>query len=167
MRVFYRDTCNFSGIKYPTANLYFPSVFSIYFTLKRHSEGEDDYMKRMCCKMLAKFEKYYSEFNVLLAIAVILDPRYKLHFVDFSYTKLYGECSIEYMNVRSKMSSLFMEYGSSSAPTTTCSTTTSDSTVIREESQSSYDNFLLEVISNNLFCLMIIYYIVVSYHILA
>ncbi|XP_035547471.1 zinc finger BED domain-containing protein DAYSLEEPER-like [Juglans regia] len=94
----------------------------------RHSEGEDDYMKRMCCKMLAKFEKYWSEFNVLLAIAVILDPRYKLHFVDFSYTKLYGECSIEYMNVRSKMSSLFMEYGSSSAPTTTCSTTTSDST---------------------------------------
>ncbi|KAF5467968.1 hypothetical protein F2P56_012168, partial [Juglans regia] len=119
LRVFYRDTCNFSGIKYPTANLYFPSVFSIYFTLKRHSEGEDDYMKRMCCKMLAKFEKYWSEFNVLLAIAVILDPRYKLHFVDFSYTKLYGECSIEYMNVRSKMSSLFMEYGSSSAPTTT------------------------------------------------
>ncbi|KAF5451908.1 hypothetical protein F2P56_026964 [Juglans regia] len=128
LRVFYRDTCNFSGIKYPTANLYFPSVFSIYFTLKRHSEGEDDYMKRMCCKMLAKFEKYWSEFNVLLAIAVILDPRYKLHFVDFSYTKLYGECSIEYMNVRSKMSSLFMEYGSSSAPTTTCSTTTSEST---------------------------------------
>ncbi|XP_042952169.1 zinc finger BED domain-containing protein RICESLEEPER 2-like [Carya illinoinensis] len=133
--VFYEATCDFSGTKYPTANLYFPAMFLIYFTLKRHSEGEDDYMKTMCCKMLVKFEKYWSEFNVLLAIAVILDPRYKLHFVDFSYTKLYGDCSIEYMNVRSKVSSLFMEFSSSSAPT--CSTTTSDSTYSRAESQSS------------------------------
>ncbi|XP_042958031.1 zinc finger BED domain-containing protein RICESLEEPER 1-like [Carya illinoinensis] len=133
--VFYEATCDFSGTKYPTANLYFPAVFLIYFTLKRHSEGEDDYMKTMCYKMLVKFEKYWSEFNVLLAIAVILDPRYKLHFVDFSYTKLYGDCSIEYMNVRSKISSLFMEYSSSSA--LTCSTTTSDSTYSRAESQCS------------------------------
>ncbi|XP_042969171.1 zinc finger BED domain-containing protein RICESLEEPER 1-like [Carya illinoinensis] len=143
--VFYEATCDFSGTKYPTANLYFPAIFLIYFTLKRHSEGEDDYMKTMCCKMLVKFEKYWSEFNVLLAIAVILDPRYKLHFVDFSYTKLYGDCSIEYMNVRSKMSSLFMEYSSSSAPT--CSTTTSDSTYSRAESQSSINKQAFQVIT--------------------
>ncbi|KAG2727020.1 hypothetical protein I3760_01G140900 [Carya illinoinensis] len=130
--VFYEATCIFFGTKYPTANLYFLAAFLIYFTLKRHSEGEDDYMKTMSCKILAKFEKYWFEFNVLLVIAVILDPQYKLHFVDFSYTKL--DCSIEYMNIRSKMSSLFMEYSSSSA--STCSTTTSDSTFSRAESQS-------------------------------
>ncbi|KAG2680595.1 hypothetical protein I3760_11G105700 [Carya illinoinensis] len=135
LSVFYEATCDFSGTKYPTANLYFPAVFLIYFTLKRHSQGEDDYLKRMSCQMLTKFEKYWSEFNVLLAIAVILDPRYKLHFVDFSYTKLYGDCSIEFMNVRTKMASLFMEYASSSVPT--CSTMTSESNVSGAESESS------------------------------
>ncbi|XP_042973145.1 zinc finger BED domain-containing protein RICESLEEPER 2-like [Carya illinoinensis] len=135
LSVFYEATCDFSGTKYPTANLYFPAVFLIYFRLKRHSEGEDDYLKRMSCQMLTKFEKYWSEFNVLLVIAVILDPRYKLHFVDFSYTKLYGDCSIEFMNVRTKMASLFMEYASSSVPT--CSTMTSESNVSGAESESS------------------------------
>ncbi|XP_042973044.1 zinc finger BED domain-containing protein RICESLEEPER 2-like [Carya illinoinensis] len=135
LSVFYEATCDFSGTKYPTANLYFPAMFFIYFTLKRHSEGEDDYMKRISCQMLTKFEKYWFEFNVLLAIAVILDPRYKLHFVDFSYTKLYGDCSIEFMSVRTKMAYLFMEYASSSVPT--CSTMTSESNVSGVQSESS------------------------------
>ncbi|XP_042972759.1 zinc finger BED domain-containing protein RICESLEEPER 2-like [Carya illinoinensis] len=133
LSVFYEAICDFSGTKYPTTNLYFPAVFLIYFTLKRHYEGEDDYMKRISRQMLTKFEKYWSEFNVLLAIAIILDLRFKLHFVDFSYTKLYGDCSIEFMNVRTKMKSLLMEYSSSSIPT--CSTMTSESNVSRVESE--------------------------------
>ncbi|KAG2702548.1 hypothetical protein I3760_06G095200 [Carya illinoinensis] len=135
LSVFYEATCDFYGTKYPTANLYFPAVFLIYFTLKRYYQGEDDYMKRMSCQMLTKFEKYWSEFNVLLAIAVILDPRYKFHFVDFSYTKLYGDCSIEFMNVGTKMTYLFMKYSSSSVPT--CSTMTSESNINGVESESS------------------------------
>jgi len=31
---FYHATCEFSGTKYPTANLYFPVIFDIYVTLK-------------------------------------------------------------------------------------------------------------------------------------
>ncbi|KAG2720923.1 hypothetical protein I3760_02G056800 [Carya illinoinensis] len=113
----------FLGVFYDsTSNLYFPAVFMIYLTLKKHSESEDDYMRNMACQMLAKFEKYWSEFNVLLAIVVILDPRYKLHFVDFSYTKLYGNGSLEFLNVRTKMASLFMEYSSSSTPTSSTMT---------------------------------------------
>ncbi|XP_042963535.1 zinc finger BED domain-containing protein RICESLEEPER 1-like [Carya illinoinensis] len=135
LEAFYDVTCEFSGTKYPTANLYFLAVFMIYLTLKQHSESEDDYMRNMSCQMLAKFEKYWSEFNVLLAIAVILDPRYKLHFVDFSYTKLYGNGSLEFLNVRTKMASLFMEYSSSSAPTS-C-TTTFERSSSRTESESS------------------------------
>jgi len=66
----------------------------------------------MANRMLSKFEKYWSEFSiVLLAIAVILDPRFKLHFIDFCYKKLYGESSSrEFLLVRAKLFSLFMEY---------------------------------------------------------
>jgi hypothetical protein len=35
--------CEFSGIKYPIANLYFPTVLSIYLFLKEENESEDEY----------------------------------------------------------------------------------------------------------------------------
>jgi hypothetical protein len=86
-------------------------VFMFYVTLKQHKESEDEYKRLMENRMLFKFEKYWSEFSVVLAIAVILDPRFKVHFIDFSYKKLYGESSSrEFLLVRAKLFSLFMEY---------------------------------------------------------
>uniref|UniRef100_A0A2N9FYQ7 HAT C-terminal dimerisation domain-containing protein n=1 Tax=Fagus sylvatica TaxID=28930 RepID=A0A2N9FYQ7_FAGSY len=75
------------------------------------SESEDEYVRRMAEQMLVKFEKYWSEFSVVLAIAVILDPRFKLQFIDFCYKKLYGVGgSYEYLKVREKLFALFGEY---------------------------------------------------------
>jgi hypothetical protein len=83
----------------------------VYLTLRQGSESEDEYMRRMAEQMLVKFEKYWSEFSVVLAIAVILDPRYKLQFIDFCYQKLYGVGdSYEYLKVREKLFALFGEY---------------------------------------------------------
>ncbi|KAL0000368.1 hypothetical protein SO802_014149 [Lithocarpus litseifolius] len=122
LAVFYDAICAFSGTKYPAANLYFPLVFMIYLTLRQQTENEDEYMRRMAVQMLAKFEKYWLDFNVLLAIAVSLDPRYKLQFVDFCYKKLYGyNGSPAYLNVREKLFSLFLEYASN-VPTTSTTT---------------------------------------------
>ena len=44
--VFYEITCVFSGTKYPTSNLYFPSIFMAHLTLKQHMESEDKYLKK-------------------------------------------------------------------------------------------------------------------------
>ena len=47
----------------------------------------------------------------MLAIAVVLDPRYKLPFVDWCYQKLYGYASsLQYLKVREKLFALFGEY---------------------------------------------------------
>ncbi|KAI0522399.1 hypothetical protein KFK09_004778 [Dendrobium nobile] len=43
----------------------------------------------MAAGMIVKFEKYWSGFSVILAIAVILDPQYKFAFVEWCYRKLY------------------------------------------------------------------------------
>ncbi|KAG6682132.1 hypothetical protein I3842_13G123200 [Carya illinoinensis] len=136
LAAFYDATCDFSGIKYPTANLYFPAVFMIYLILKRQCESEDDCMRKMSYQMLAKFEKYWSEFNVMLAIAVILDPRYKLQFVEFSYKKLYGNSSQEYLHVRAKLASFFMEY-SSGTPTSSAS----ERNVCRDVEEAEFRSF--------------------------
>jgi len=116
---FYRATCAFSGTKYHTANLYFPVVAFIFVNLKQELVSEDGYRRLTTSQMISKFEKYWSEFSLVLAIAVVLDPRYKLRLVKYYYTKICGAKSQKYENVTKTLTKLFMEY---SAPTTSSST---------------------------------------------
>nr|DAD47586.1 TPA_asm: hypothetical protein HUJ06_017523 [Nelumbo nucifera] len=44
----------------------------------------------MAGKMLRKFKKYWDEVNLPLAVAVVLDPRYKLEFVRYNLHRVYG-----------------------------------------------------------------------------
>ncbi|XP_042452622.1 zinc finger BED domain-containing protein RICESLEEPER 2-like [Zingiber officinale] len=80
-----------------------------FFQLKLHEESssQDLYMKKIADQMFVKFNKYWCEFNVLFAIAVIFDPRYKFQFVEFSYGKLYGSGSRELMKVRETLFGIF------------------------------------------------------------
>ncbi|XP_050207485.1 zinc finger BED domain-containing protein RICESLEEPER 2-like [Mercurialis annua] len=91
LRVFNDITCLFSRTKYPTANMYFPLVFSAHLTLNEGIASEDAYVKSIAEKMLIKFNKYWAEYSIILVIAVILDPRYKLSFVEWCYKKIYGD----------------------------------------------------------------------------
>ena len=56
LAVFYDVTLVFSSTKYPTANLYFPQVFIVYFTLKKESI-------RLCLVCVKYFpeNKYFPE----------------------------------------------------------------------------------------------------------
>ena len=108
--MFYEITCIFSGTKYPTSNLYFPKVFAVKVNLDQLVADGDDYMKSMAKKMITKFQKYWFDFCTILAIACILDPRYKMSFIEFAYKKAYGEDSQELKNVQNKLFSLFDEY---------------------------------------------------------
>ena len=110
LEIFYDVTRIFSGNKYPTANLYFPSIFMVQLTLKEKMESSDNFMRRMATQMYAKFTKYWSEFSLILTIALVLDPCFKMQFVEFSYMKLYGSGNIETIHVREKLVSLFNEY---------------------------------------------------------
>ena len=68
-------------------------------------------MSEMASCMFLKFNKYWSEFNTLLCIACILDPRYKMNFVKFCYKKLYGNDYNERVEkVEAKLKGLYEEY---------------------------------------------------------
>ncbi|KAK2660000.1 hypothetical protein Ddye_006533 [Dipteronia dyeriana] len=73
-------------------------------------ENSDVFLKKMVIQMYNKYHKYWGQFSVILAIALILDPRYKMMFVEFAYKKVYGIDSPELDIVRSKLLSLFNEY---------------------------------------------------------
>ncbi|XP_019173402.1 PREDICTED: zinc finger BED domain-containing protein RICESLEEPER 1-like [Ipomoea nil] len=114
--VFYEITCMFSGTKYPTTNLYFPAIFKARLTLEEQKNGDDLGMRNMAIQMFAKFEKYWSAFSLILAVAVILDPRYKINFVDWSYKQLYGHDSMEFKKVKESLFSLYNEYANKISP---------------------------------------------------
>ncbi|XP_057786140.1 zinc finger BED domain-containing protein DAYSLEEPER-like [Salvia miltiorrhiza] len=69
----------------------------------------------MAEKMLPKFEKYRSDFSLILTMAVVFDPRYKFQFVEFFYKKLYGPNSRQCSLVREKLFALFEEYHKSNS----------------------------------------------------
>ncbi|XP_024025221.1 zinc finger BED domain-containing protein RICESLEEPER 2-like [Morus notabilis] len=100
LKLFYDATLKFSRTKYPTANLYFPSIWHCCFMLKQYSEGDDEYLKYMATAMWGKFQKYRSQFHLTLALACVLDPRFKLGLVEFSYKKLYGDDCLECISMR-------------------------------------------------------------------
>ncbi|KAL4577802.1 hypothetical protein LXL04_013916 [Taraxacum kok-saghyz] len=138
LEVFYEVTCIFYGSKYSTANLYFPSVSMVERTLKEEMESSDKFMKNMAFKMYEIFSKYWSEYSMILAMALVLDPRYKLQYVEFTYKKLYGSSfAVHSDRLREKLHDLFSEYiteplMSSRTSTIPAAATRDTSTVVHE-----------------------------------
>lgn len=110
LAIFYNITCTFSETNNPITNLCFSLVFMAYLTLEKHVESENQFLRNMVVLMFVKFEKYCHEFSMILAIGVILDHRYKIHFVDFCYKKMYGDNSYEFMQVWDTLFAMFNEY---------------------------------------------------------
>lgn len=68
----------------------------------------------MALNMLEKFEKYWieKEPNILLSIAVVLDPRFKLQYLRFCYNKIYDSSLVGDLmgRVEDELHKLFDEY---------------------------------------------------------
>ena len=69
-------------------------------------------MNNMSMVMHEKFNKYWSEINVLMAMASVLDPRYKFTMVDYCFAKLYHDYEFESRvgDIKSKLNTLFEVY---------------------------------------------------------
>ena len=48
-------------------------------------------INRMTESMLAKFNSYWANVNVVMAVAAILDPRYKMKLLEFYYPNIYSD----------------------------------------------------------------------------
>ena len=65
----------------------------------------------MAARMKVKFDKYWSEYSVTLALGCVLDPRSKLNFLSFFYKRLYPYDHQEKVNrVKEALYKLFAEY---------------------------------------------------------
>jgi len=105
LKVFYDVTNAISGSLFVTSSKYFHEYCLILKTLKGWLESNDESLRRMAVKMKEKHDKYWGDienFNIMIFIAVVLDPRYKLKFVDWSFRKFHDFTIAESMSWKVK-----------------------------------------------------------------
>jgi len=84
-RPFYDITNLISGSTYPTSNIYFSQVWQIEVLLQDNLNNDDACIQDMTTKMKAKFDKYWGEYSVVLALGAVLDPRMKFALLEQCY----------------------------------------------------------------------------------
>lgn len=109
---------------------------------------EIEVIRNMANEMLPKFDKYWNDYVVILFIATILDPRYKVLFVKFKLKKFETD---EYVinrkveKIVDAMKSLFKEYAmelskdGSQQPQDSVRTSTIATTNMGEHSDDEFD----------------------------
>lgn len=82
LELFYNATLKVSGSYYVTTNHYMKEIYGIGMMIRKYCSDEDMSLALMVERMKLKFEKYWGNvknINVMLFIAIILDPRHKLN----------------------------------------------------------------------------------------
>ncbi|WCJ29292.1 Zinc finger BED domain-containing protein RICESLEEPER 2 [Euphorbia peplus] len=95
----------------PTAVMFFHEVWKMQTDLARASTSDDPFISPVTKAMQGKIVKYWRDTSLVLAIAVVMDPRFKMKLVEFSFAKMYGEEAGAYIKiVQDGVQELFLEY---------------------------------------------------------
>ncbi|XP_031253173.1 zinc finger BED domain-containing protein RICESLEEPER 2-like [Pistacia vera] len=127
LKVFTGATNLILGSDYPTSNLFLKQVCTIKIMLDSKSQDEDEFIQSMIWKMKEKFDKYWGECNLLMAVAAVLDPRLKMRVIQWSFPKMYPErearANIDV--VRDALYEVYREYADASKALTVARASTS------------------------------------------
>jgi hypothetical protein len=94
LKIFFDITNKVSGSTFVTSSQYFNEHVMILTTFKGWIElkSSDNLLGKMAEDMKAKYEKYWGDvqkMNMLIFVAVVLDPRHKMRFVRWGLNKAY------------------------------------------------------------------------------
>ncbi|XP_054796161.1 zinc finger BED domain-containing protein DAYSLEEPER-like [Prosopis cineraria] len=113
LRPFEKITRLISRLSYPTSNFYFMQISKIEMLLDANMKSPDPVIQEMARKMKQKFDKYWNEYSVILALAIVFDPRWKFNIIQYCYTKIDPiTCHEKVANIKSKLIFMFNEYSS-------------------------------------------------------
>ncbi|CAN4086409.1 unnamed protein product [Withania somnifera] len=76
---------------YSTADVLFHEVWKIQLDLMQAARSQDHFISNLTKPLQEKFDKYWNECNLVLAVAVVMDPRFKMKLIEFTFNKIYGE----------------------------------------------------------------------------
>ncbi|CAL5341776.1 unnamed protein product [Camellia sinensis] len=92
LKLFYNATLRFSGSLYVTCNAFFSEIMLIKSAITELCVHDDLSLKLLAHGMSSKFDKYWGKFdkiNLLLFVAIVVDPRYKLKYVQWCLEETY------------------------------------------------------------------------------
>ncbi|XP_074299201.1 zinc finger BED domain-containing protein RICESLEEPER 2-like [Silene latifolia] len=119
----FNDTTNIiSGSEYPTSNLFLAEIYRIKVLLDTQLVTYDEFVKKLVKKMKERFDKYWGQCNLLMAIGAVLDPRLKMKVVEIIFPKMFpsddGSVARDNVNkVRETLYELYKEYVTMYSPT--------------------------------------------------
>ncbi|XP_019418623.1 PREDICTED: zinc finger BED domain-containing protein RICESLEEPER 2-like [Lupinus angustifolius] len=93
-------------------------VFEKLHMFDDNYRDEDEVLMSMAKRMVKKFEKYWDDYSVVLAMGAILDPRMKLETLNYCFERVDNSTfETKLQLVKRKLYMLFEQYRSTSAPT--------------------------------------------------
>lgn len=112
LKVLYDVTHMLSCTNFPTANLFLKGMLMVHCRMTEIAKGPNSFMGNAFKAMQAKFDDFWCENNLILSCAAILDPRYKVKFVEYCFMKLLGLGNVEdcVSKVLGTLYNLFAEY---------------------------------------------------------
>ncbi|XP_019157336.1 PREDICTED: zinc finger BED domain-containing protein RICESLEEPER 1-like [Ipomoea nil] len=131
---FYELTNRVSGTSYVTSNCLFDEICEIDCLLRECKASDENEFSLMAMKMKDKFHKYWGsidKLNMLIFVAIILDPRHKFCFVEFALKDMFEGTKGTDMatKVKDAVYELFNAYKPSSSIVSSSSTPTSSSNI--------------------------------------
>ncbi|XP_056683460.1 zinc finger BED domain-containing protein RICESLEEPER 2-like [Spinacia oleracea] len=149
LKIFYDATLRLSGSLYSTSNEYLLELVAISKMIKRKCESSNSGERLMAYKMKKKHDKYWDNvdnINLMLYIAVVLDPRRKMFYVKWAIDDQYDldKASKLYGMVSDALTSLYEHYASSqtqnvSVPSEVVDLASMDTDVYNERDVADYE----------------------------
>ncbi|KAL1554139.1 zinc finger BED domain-containing protein DAYSLEEPER-like [Salvia divinorum] len=90
LKMFYEAANILNSPVYPTTNSFFDVVWKMYYKLKHDAVSQNLFESMLTRPLLDMFAKFWDDCNLVLAIAVVMDPRFKMKLVEFSFSRIYG-----------------------------------------------------------------------------
>ncbi|XP_074323343.1 zinc finger BED domain-containing protein RICESLEEPER 2-like [Apium graveolens] len=90
---FYELTLRILGFLYVTSNIFYHEISTINYLLKDWMKSDDNEVKSMGERMKDKYDNYWGnvhKMNKLIYVAIVVDPRYKLEYLEFALREEYG-----------------------------------------------------------------------------
>ncbi|KAL6312420.1 hypothetical protein AAG906_016374 [Vitis piasezkii] len=79
--------------------------------LTEAAKSDDPFISNLTKPLQDKFDRYWKDTSLVLAIAVVMDPRFKMKLVEFSFSKIYGaEAEMWIKIVDEGIRELFVDY---------------------------------------------------------
>lgn len=96
---------------YPTANAFFPELSKIQCDLMQAAMSEDPFISSLIRPLHEKFHEYWRNCCLVFAAAVVMDPRFKMKLVEFTFSKIFGENAEAWIKiVDESVHELYIEY---------------------------------------------------------